>query len=207
MLQNTGTATVDIPADVAITQQYRFKITDDSNSSNVNLSPAFTIAPLPSNYTPASSSSAAATSTSNSAPSSTTASKKPHNGLSTGAIAGIAIGAALIILAIVAALTYFYFRRQKHKDWMEQQQQRASTQQRPVDQAPPYDGNYRYDPMHAQAPNMEVVTPMKSNDAGRGWREPSEVSGDRRFPREMDGTTRFQQREVAELPGDSAERR
>jgi hypothetical protein len=60
---------------------------------------------------------------------------------------------------------------------------------------------------------MEVVVPTKStgqqwpshsSDGGRANREPSEVSGSRSWPREMEGMSRFQQREVVELPASPA---
>jgi hypothetical protein len=56
---------------------------------------------------------------------------------------------------------------------------------------------------------MEVAVPAKSTDQrwpshssndGRANREPSEVSGSKSWPREMEGMSRFQQREVVELP-------
>ena len=66
--------------------------------------------------------------------------------------------------------------------------------------------NYQYDPMNPQTQSVrETVVPLKATDqwaaeGGVGGREPSEVSGSGNWPREMEGTSRFQQREVVELP-------
>lgn len=59
----------------------------------------------------------------------------------------------------------------------------------------------------------QVVVPNKvfersgadSSDSGRGQRGPSEVSGSRSWPREMEAMSRFQQQEVVELPAPAQE--
>ncbi|ERF75276.1 hypothetical protein EPUS_00068 [Endocarpon pusillum Z07020] len=182
MLTNTGSATFEIPSDIPTTQQYQFKMLDDSNSSNVHFSPSFNIAPpLPGSSSR--STAAASTAASTATPTSRNSSASPsNNSLSTGVIVGIAVGLALGILLLVGIAIFFIRRRRKHKTWMQGQQQQQQ-QQPPAtsEHAPAYDMNNQYDPMHPQPPPMEVA-------------------GSRSWPREMEAMSRFQQREVVELP-------
>ncbi|KAF7509990.1 hypothetical protein GJ744_007304 [Endocarpon pusillum] len=185
MLENTGTATFDIPSDVPTTQQYQFKILDDSNSSNVNFSPSFNIAPPPPGSYSTSTAAASTAAASTAAPTSSNSSTSPsNNSLSAGAIAGISVGLALGILVLVGIVIFFIRRRRKHRTWMQEHQQKPPA---PNEHAPAYDMNNQYDPMHP-LPQPPPQPP------------PTEVSGSRSWPREMEAGSRFQPREVVELP-------
>jgi LPXTG-motif cell wall-anchored protein len=183
MLPANGSATVDIPFDVPTTQQYQFKILDDSNSSNVYLSPAFKIYPPISGTSPTSTATSP-TATTGSTSSTSTSTKRA---LSTGVIVGISVGVAGGLLFLIGIAFFFVRRRRKHKTWMQEHQQQAP----PEELAPPYDMNHQYDPTHMQQQQQQPQT--------------IEVPGSRSWPREMEAESRFQQREVVELPAEPVE--